>query len=50
MKRVFIVAAKRTPIGKWADLLAQFTPADLAAVVIQDIIKSTELILNRLMK
>ena len=40
-KRVFIVAAKRTPIGKMGGSLAQFTPADLAAVVIQDIIKST---------
>ncbi|MDL2296491.1 acetyl-CoA C-acetyltransferase [Bacteroidales bacterium OttesenSCG-928-B11] len=40
-KRVFIVAAKRTPIGKFLGTIANFTPGDLGAVVIKDIIKET---------
>ncbi len=40
-KKVFIVAAKRTAIGKMFGTLANFTPSELAAVVIKDIIKQT---------
>ena len=40
-KKVFIVAAKRTAIGKMFGTLANFTPGELAAVVIKDIIKQT---------
>lgn len=40
-KRVFIVAAKRTPIGKFMGTLANFTPGDLGAVVIRNILMET---------
>jgi acetyl-CoA C-acetyltransferase len=40
-KKVFIVAAKRTAIGKMFGTLANFTPSELAAVVIKDILKQT---------
>jgi len=40
-RKVFIVAAKRTAIGKMFGTLANFTPGDLGAVVIKDIIKET---------
>ena len=38
MKKVYIVSAKRTPIGKMFGSLSNFSPADLAAVVIKNII------------
>ncbi|MCL1850068.1 MAG: acetyl-CoA C-acetyltransferase [Bacteroidetes bacterium] len=38
MKKVYIVAAKRTPIGKMFGSLANFSPAELAALVIKNII------------
>lgn len=40
-RKVFIVAAKRTAIGKMFGTLANFTPGDLGAVVIKDILKET---------
>ncbi|MDR2979997.1 MAG: acetyl-CoA C-acetyltransferase [Bacteroidales bacterium] len=40
-KRVFIVAAKRTPIGKFLGSLVDFAPGDLGAIVIKDILKET---------
>ncbi len=41
MKRVYIVAAKRTAIGKFLGSLANVTPANMAAMVMRDIIKTT---------
>ena len=41
MKKVYIISAKRTPIGKMFGALSNFTPADLAAVVIKNIIAET---------
>ena len=41
MKKVYIVSAKRTPIGKMFGALSNFTPADLAAVVIKNILTET---------
>ncbi|MDR0206103.1 MAG: acetyl-CoA C-acetyltransferase [Bacteroidales bacterium] len=41
MKKVFIVAAKRTPIGKMFGTLSNFSPADLAALVMKNIIAET---------
>jgi len=41
MKKVYIVSAKRTPIGKMFGTLSNFTPADLAAVVIKNILTET---------
>jgi acetyl-CoA C-acetyltransferase len=41
MKKVYIVAAKRTPIGKMFGSLSNFTPAELAAMVIKNIITET---------
>jgi acetyl-CoA C-acetyltransferase len=38
MKKVYIVAAKRTPIGKMFGSLSNFSPAELAALVIKNII------------
>ena len=40
-KRVFIIAAKRTPIGKFMGALANFTPSDLGAMVIENILTKT---------
>lgn len=40
-KRVFIVSAKRTPIGKFMGSLANFTPGDLGAVVIKNMLAET---------
>jgi acetyl-CoA C-acetyltransferase len=42
MKKVFIVAAKRTPIGKMFGTLSNFTPADLAALVIKNILSESD--------
>jgi len=41
MKKVFIVAAKRTPIGKMFGTLSNFSPAELAALVMKNIIAET---------
>ena len=38
MKKVYIVSAKRTPIGKMFGALSTFSPAELAAVVIKNIL------------
>ncbi|MDR2972798.1 MAG: acetyl-CoA C-acetyltransferase [Bacteroidales bacterium] len=38
MKKVYIVSAKRTPIGKMFGTLSNFSPAELAAIVIKNII------------
>ncbi|MCL2072564.1 MAG: acetyl-CoA C-acetyltransferase [Marinilabiliaceae bacterium] len=43
MKKVFIIAAKRTAIGKFLGTLTAVSPADLAANVIKDIIKTTNI-------
>jgi acetyl-CoA C-acetyltransferase len=40
-KKVYIVAAKRTAIGKMFGTLSNFTPAELAALVIKNIIAET---------
>lgn len=40
-KKVYIVAAKRTAIGKMFGTLAHFTPGELGAIVIKDIITQT---------
>jgi len=41
MKKVYIISAKRTPIGKMFGSLSHFTPADLAALVIKNILTET---------
>jgi len=41
MKKVYIVAAKRTAIGKMFGTLSNFTPAELAAIVIKNILAET---------
>lgn len=41
MKKVYIVSAKRTPIGKFLGSLNSFSPADLGAAVIKNMIKET---------
>lgn len=41
MKKVFIVSAKRTPIGKFGGSLSSFSPADLGAMVIKEILNET---------
>ena len=41
MKKVYIVSAKRTPIGKFMGALAPLSAAGLGAGVIKDIIKET---------
>lgn len=43
MSKVFIVAAKRTPIGKFGGALTNFSPAELAAAVIKNIIDETHI-------
>lgn len=43
MSKVFIVAAKRTPIGKFGGALNNFSPAELAAAVIKNIIEETHI-------
>ncbi|MDR0368221.1 MAG: acetyl-CoA C-acyltransferase, partial [Bacteroidales bacterium] len=40
-RKVFIAAAKRTPIGKFMGSLANFTPGELGALVIEDILRQT---------
>ncbi len=41
MKKVYIVSAKRTPIGKFLGSLNGFSPADLGALVIQNVLKES---------
>jgi len=41
MKKVFIVAAKRTAIGKFMGSLSPFNPGELGAIVIKELIKET---------
>lgn len=41
MKKVFIVAAKRTAIGKFLGSLATVSPSDMAAAVIGNMVKET---------
>jgi len=41
MKKVFIVAAKRTAIGKFMGSLASINPGELGAIVIKELIKET---------
>ena len=43
MNKVFIVAAKRSAIGKFLGSLTNVAPADLAAVVLKDIISETKI-------
>lgn len=40
-KKVFIIAAKRTPIGKFMGSLTNFPPGELGALVIENILKET---------
>ncbi len=41
MKKVYIVSAKRTAIGKFMGSLSSFNPGELGAIVIKDILKET---------
>ncbi len=41
MKKVYIVSGKRTPIGKFLGSLNGFSPADLGALVIKNIVEET---------
>ena len=41
MKKVFIVAAKRTAVGKFMGSLSSFNPGELGAIVIKEIIKES---------
>ena len=41
MKKVYIVAAKRTAIGKFMGSLSPFNPGELGAIVIKEIIRET---------
>ncbi|MDR2511353.1 MAG: acetyl-CoA C-acetyltransferase [Bacteroidales bacterium] len=43
MKKVFIIAAKRTAIGKFLGTLAAFPPAEIAAPVIKNILEETKI-------
>lgn len=43
MKKVYIIAAKRTAIGKFLGSLANISPSDLAAIVIKDILTETKI-------
>lgn len=43
MSKIFIVAAKRTAIGKFGGSLASMSAADMAAVVIKDILSETKI-------
>ncbi|MFL1696309.1 thiolase family protein [Weissella kandleri] len=48
MERVFIVAAKRTPIGKFGGTLAQNRSVDLGATVIQSVLQQGRLEANQI--
>lgn len=41
MEKVFIVAAKRTAVGKFLGSLSSFTPGELGAIVIRDLLEET---------
>lgn len=41
MKKVYIVSAKRTPIGKFLGSLNGFSPAELGAMVVKNVIEET---------
>lgn len=43
MKKVYIVAAKRTAIGKFMGSLASFTPGEIGAIVIKNILEETKM-------
>lgn len=43
MEKIFIVAAKRTPIGKFQGSLSSFSPGELGALVIKEILKESAL-------
>ncbi len=43
MKKVFIVSAKRTPIGKFLGSLASFSPGELGSMVIKEILDETKI-------
>lgn len=43
MKKVFIVAAKRTAIGKFMGSLSPFNPGELGAIVIRDLLNETKI-------
>ncbi|MGL5053739.1 MAG: acetyl-CoA C-acetyltransferase [Fusobacteriaceae bacterium] len=43
MEKVYIVAAKRTPIGSFLGSLSKVSPSDLAAAIIQNIIFETKI-------
>ena len=43
MGKIFIVAAKRTAVGKFGGSLSNLSAADMSAVVIKDILQSTHL-------
>jgi acetyl-CoA C-acetyltransferase len=43
MKKVFLVAAKRTAIGKFGGSLASLSPAEIASVVIKNILEETRI-------
>jgi len=42
MKEVYIVAAKRTPIGSWGGALAQFSAIDLGSMAIKGALKASK--------
>lgn len=41
MEKVFVVAAKRTAVGKFLGSLANFSPGELGAIVIRDLLAET---------
>ncbi len=43
MKKVFIVAARRTAIGKFMGSLSSLTPGQLGATVVKDMLESTQM-------
>ncbi|HON54571.1 MAG TPA: beta-ketoacyl synthase N-terminal-like domain-containing protein, partial [Bacteroidales bacterium] len=43
MKKVFIVAAKRTAIGKFMGSLSPFNPGELGAIVIRELLNETKI-------
>lgn len=43
MKKVYIVGAKRTPIGKFLGSLTPFTPGELGSIVIKEIVRESGL-------
>lgn len=48
MSKVFIVSAKRTPIGSFLGSLSTVHPADFAAEVVKDIIQETKIPTNQI--